>query len=696
MSLRRSVLLAAGLLALAAGAWAATWWWHATHPEIPADAPAGWVPAVVVAAGGRQFDEPFGVAVAGDGSLYVSDAGRTHAIWRVTPDGAVTPLAGGRRGFADGAGGAAAFDTPSHLALAPDGSIYVADSGNHAIRRIDAAGSVTTVAGDGIAGGGDGPGARLRGPVGVCVAADGRVMVADTYNDRVVEVRGGGLRVVAGGDGPGLVDGDARLARLDTPAGLAALADGSLVVADTANHVLRHVALDGTVSTVPSHDVSGYTEVLWRPLGVAAASGGRLYVTAARARVVEIVPGVSRRVLAGGGLGYAPGSGTAARMREPSGIAVTDTGRVVVADAGNRLVRVLDLASRLGPWPPPTPRLRAGFDREAFSRLPLVWPVAPQAGPHDVAGTVGEPRGNPGGEGRERFHSGVDIRAGHGALVRAVRDGSVSSVIAATMAGTLNESLAVGPITYVHLRVGRDRTDAPVVSWASIERDPAVPSGGRPIRVRVPRGTFIPAGAVVGSANRFNHVHLNVGPSGQEGNALTIGLPGVVDTTPPVIAPGGIVVTDLSGEPLVHRAGGRLVVGGPVRIVVEAYDRMDDSPPRRRLGLYRIGYQVVGPDGRPVPSFPAPHMAVEFDRVPSDADAPVLYAPGSGIPFYGSRVTRFRYLVTSRVDGDRIVEAPWQPDLPAGDYVIRVHAEDAAGNRALAGRDLPITVQRAE
>ena len=62
----------------------------------------------------------------------------------------------------------------------------------------------------------------------------------------------------------------------------------------------------------------------------------------------------------------------------------------------------------------------------SFARVPLVWPVDPQEGPHEVAGTLGEPRGNAGGDGRERFHAGVDVRADDGVTVRAVRDGVVS------------------------------------------------------------------------------------------------------------------------------------------------------------------------------------------------------------------------------------------------------------------------------
>ena len=686
----RRTLIATSLLAVTAlGLWAGRWWWMATNPRVPADAPRGWVPAVVVAAAG--LSEPFGIAVAEDGAIYVAE-GRAHAISRVSTDGTVQRVAGGRRGFADGAGAEAAFDTPSHLAMGPDGAVYLADTGNHAIRRISPDGVVTTVAGDGIAGNGDGSDGRLHGPVGVAVDRQGRIFATDSYNDRVVEVSGGTIRTIAGGSSPGLADGAASLAQFDTPSGMIALADGSLIVADTGNDAVRRISAGAMVSTIQTNDPIGGTDVLWRPIGVAAATEGRLYVTEARAHVTELIPDGPRRVLAGENPGFANGIGTSARLRQPAGIAVTPSGRIVVADSGNGLIRVLDLPSRLGAWPPAGPGFTAGFDRAGFARLPLVWPLDPQDGPHEIAGTMGEPRGNPGGDGRERFHAGVDVRADEGTDVRAVRDGTVSSVLASPFTGTLNEALAVGPITYVHIRVGRDRSDAPLVPWA-IQVPDVLDPHRRPARVRVPRGTFIPAGQVIGTVNRFRHVHLNIGPQGEETNALAIGFPGVVDTVPPFIPAGGISVTDVLGQPLTERDHGRVIVRGPARIVVEAYDQMDDSPPRRRLGLHRIGFQVLTADHHPTTQFPEPYVAITFDALPSDRMAPPsLYAPGSGIPFYGTRVTRYRYLVTTRVEGERIVEAAWTPRLPPGDYVIRVLAEDAAGNRAVAGTDLPITI----
>src|SRR6185503_5083685 len=134
-----------------------------------------------------RFSDPFGVAVGADGTIYVADAGDAQRIRAVSPDGRVFTLAGGERGFADGRGAAARFNTPSGLTVDASGTLYVADTGNNAIRRITPDGVVSTIAGDSVAGDRDGPGpqARFNGPIGVAVDRVGRIIVADTYNDRI-------------------------------------------------------------------------------------------------------------------------------------------------------------------------------------------------------------------------------------------------------------------------------------------------------------------------------------------------------------------------------------------------------------------------------------------------------------------------------------------------------------------------------
>src|SRR5437588_7750131 len=202
-----------------------------------------------------RFNDPFGVAVAPDGSVYVADAGESNRIRKITPSGEVSTLAGGREGFADGAGAGASFNTPSALATDGERNIYVADTGNNRVRKISPDGNVTPLAGDGTAGFRDGPAsqAEFDAPVGVAVDKDGNAYVADTYNDRVrVVTKDGVVKTIAGVGRPGYADGDALTAALfDTPCAVAAGDAGEVYVADTGNNRLRKITKDGRVTTLP-------------------------------------------------------------------------------------------------------------------------------------------------------------------------------------------------------------------------------------------------------------------------------------------------------------------------------------------------------------------------------------------------------------------------------------------------------------
>ena len=158
-----------------------------------------------------RFSDLFGVAVSPDGTIFISDGGDAPRIRRLSPDGVVTAIAGSRPGFSDGIGTDAMFDSPSGIALDAGGTLYVADTGNNAIRRVTPDGRVSTIARDG-----------LNGPIGITVDRSGRVIVADTYNDRVGAIAAdGAVTTIAGGAGPGALDGAAADARFQTPSGVA-------------------------------------------------------------------------------------------------------------------------------------------------------------------------------------------------------------------------------------------------------------------------------------------------------------------------------------------------------------------------------------------------------------------------------------------------------------------------------------------
>lgn len=736
------------------------WWrWTQTRPR-PLE--PNWESKAIVLAGDgvvssrdgeaarARFADPFGVAVAADGTIYIADGGDHPRIRRiarppaVNKDGAfakavetarwiglewigfdvlydpstaeaeanevVSTLAGGEYGFADGVGAEAKFGTLSALAIDAHDTLYVADTGNNAIRRITPDGRVTTIAGDGVAGYQDGPGpqARFNAPIGIAVDTSGRVIVADTYNDRIRAIApDGAVTTIAGSAEPGLLDGAADLARFDTPCGVAIDASGRIYVADTANNIIR------IVDQTAQHDASGaaaaavatttasavittvstpqwaFPEALVRPVGISVGAKGDLYVTDARGRIVEIISNGATRTLAGSTPGFHDGVGGEARFRNPSGIAQAGPGRLVVADAGNALVRLVGARTRMPFRPPPLPSIAPKFDADRFGQQPLLWPIAPQEGPHEIAGTLGEARGT---QGSERFHAGIDVRIEDGTPVHAVRDGIVTDPIATDDYGSLSEWLRIGAVSYVHIRAARGRDNAPFDPERFVATYDA--ATGKTARIRVKRGARFHTGDVVGSVNRFNHVHLNVGWPGQEYNPLRFGLLQFEDTVPPAIARGGVLLYDEFGEPLKTRVKGRLAVSGRVMVVVDAWDQADGNRANRRLGLYDLGYQVLTPDGQPAPGFEHVRETLRFDRSVSDVEAVrLVYAPGSGIPFYGGRRTRFLYVVTNTFR-DGVAEPGFWDTTPLapGNYILRAWATDINGNPAVVNRDLPVVI----
>jgi hypothetical protein len=194
--------------------------------------------------------------------------------------------------------------------------------------------------------------------------------------------------------------------------------------------------------------------------------------------------------------------------------------------------------------------------------------------------------------------------------------------------------------------------------------------------VRAKRGAEFRTGDVIGTVNPFNHVHLNVGWPGEEINPLTFRLPQFEDHVRPTIARGGVLLYDEQFHPLTRRERGRAIVSGRVQVVVDAWDQADGSRPNRRLGLYELGYQVLNRDGSPAAGFEQPRITIRYDRLNADSDAPrLVYAAGSGIPFYGQRRTRFLYVVTNTYQGGLASPGTWDTTtLPPGDYTLRVRA----------------------
>ena len=250
-----------------------------------------------------QLRAPRGVAALADGSLLVADTAN-HRIRRVA-DGTVVTVAGTGTAGGGGDGALAALaglNQPVSVAPLADGGFLIADRATHRIRKVDPLGLISTVAGTGDEGdGNDGEpatSARLDWPNDVSPTADGGFLIADTRNNRIRKVRPNGVMRIVAGDGGDDFEGDggpARSAELNNPRGVAALPDGGFLVADTGNHRIRRVAPDGTITTVAGKSVSGYAG--------------------------EHVPA------------------TAAKLQNPADVALAPSGGFVIADWKNHRVR---------------------------------------------------------------------------------------------------------------------------------------------------------------------------------------------------------------------------------------------------------------------------------------------------------------------------------------------------------------------
>ncbi len=242
-----------------------------------------------------QLRSPLGVAVDGAGNLYIADT-YNHRIRKVSTDGIISTIAGtGNSGFGGdgGPGTAAMLSYPTGIAVAGDGTLYIADTRNHRVRTLATDGTITTVAGTGAAGfnGDGGPAvlARLNSPRDVAVSLEGALYIVDRENRRIRMVDVDGAITTVAGTGSSGFNGDrgaATQASLRAPYGIAVDLQGNVYIADTFNHRVRKVGPDGTISTVAGNDQFGYGGDGWGagfaalhyPLSVAVDIAGNLYI----------------------------------------------------------------------------------------------------------------------------------------------------------------------------------------------------------------------------------------------------------------------------------------------------------------------------------------------------------------------------------------------------------------------------------
>ena len=314
-----------------------------------------------------QLALPRAVVSDSAGTVYIADSGNNR-VRLVDPLGTISLLAGtGIGGGAfDGTNGPATeanIPNPLGLALLPDGSLLVSEFGNQKVRRIelDEFRFIRDFVGRGVAafGGDGGPAteANLQSPAGITVDSLGNTYIAEQFNFRVrrvdsnefINTIAGSFDTGFGGDGF-----EATAARLNQPTGVAVDAIGNLYIADQANHRIRRVGLDGVIRTIAGTGENGFGgdggpavfALLSTPRDIAIDAANLLYISDAGndlVRVIDLETGVIQTVAGSGSRGSSGDQGTALTfsLDDPSGLAVARDSTVLIADAGNdRILRL--------------------------------------------------------------------------------------------------------------------------------------------------------------------------------------------------------------------------------------------------------------------------------------------------------------------------------------------------------------------
>lgn len=307
------------------------------------------------------LSRPHGVAVDATGNLIIADWGNNR-IRRVSPSGTITTIAGnGTFGFSGDGGPAsqASLNQPRNVAADSEGNLYIADTNNNRIRKVDTSGTITTIAGNGDAAfygdGGPATDAALFHPLGVCTDDHGNLFFADAINSRIRKVDAAGIITTVAGNGGRRFSGDggpATDAQLGIPNGVGTDDAGNLYIADTNNHRIRKVDTSGIITTIAGTGSRGRSgdggpainARLDIPLSVVVDDGGNVLIAEALAIRAVNTSGIISKLAGNDSCCFAGDGGVAtdASLRFPRGLSADGAGNLLIADEGNSRIREVD------------------------------------------------------------------------------------------------------------------------------------------------------------------------------------------------------------------------------------------------------------------------------------------------------------------------------------------------------------------
>ncbi|WP_160112161.1 IPT/TIG domain-containing protein [Aquimarina sp. AU58] len=292
-----------------------------------------------------QFNNPTGITVDADGNLYVVDI-QNHKIRKITTQGVVSTLAGSTQGNTDGTGTMTQFNFPTDIAIDTEGNLYVADTWNHAIRKITPQGVVSTIAGS-TPGFADGTGtmAQFNFPHGLVTDALGNIFVADSGNEKIRKITPQGVVSTIAGSTTGYADGTGSMAQFDFPTGIAIDKNDTLYIVERGNDKVRKITPQGVVSTFAGNtsgfaDGNGTAAQFNSPTGIIVDTAGVIYVADnGNDKIRKITPQGVVTTLVGSTSGFADGTAVSAQFDSPFAITIDTDNHLYVSDSRNHKIR---------------------------------------------------------------------------------------------------------------------------------------------------------------------------------------------------------------------------------------------------------------------------------------------------------------------------------------------------------------------